>query len=436
MRGGEIVQLHVGGCGNRVGYEYWKRVATEHGLDSNLQAVEQDPFDEPRAAHRAVSFEESGDGRFEPRCVCSDMDVCDIEFMKYGGGSKRTGLEAGMASQSAWGDSGLNGNWARGFYEMGADLASSMVDCMRRRLRACDCAEVVNLCAGVAGGMGGGAGSKVTQSIVEELGSRMSASVVLPSTDSLQDGHAGATRAYNTILSLQYLHEHTEVLVFHEDNQFTFDDRLEQFSRGVGAFTAPMRFQTPHTLDSLLADLHVDTKAKICSFSIEPSKSPVAACPAAACTFGTLSVLHEGADVALADAVASQCNWPRDRLMESECLHALAAAASRQASLAMFTQHVLQRVAAYTRIRTPLYRVFSTDIPEPASTQSVSVVSHDTNVIAVMDRQLNRFKEGVKTRQMLHWYTGEGMDMMEFEHAQVVVEEYVSDYRDKLARHI
>ena len=156
MPGGELLQLHVGGCGNRVGARYWERTATEHGLDSNCQPInqDQDEFPELREAYQAVSFDEVSDGRYEPRCVCSDMDILDIEFMAYGREWERSGLYDGMARQSTWRDSGLKGNWAKGYYGEGVDLTDSMLDCMRRRLEACERPEAINLCAGLGGGDG------------------------------------------------------------------------------------------------------------------------------------------------------------------------------------------------------------------------------------------------------------------------------------------
>ena len=62
------------------------------------------------------------------------------------------------------------------------------------------------------------------------------------------------------------------------------------------------------------------------------------------------------------------------------------------------------------------------------------MISHNTDNIAMLNKQLSMFKEMLETRKFLHWYTGEGMDMVEFEEAQYTIEQLLLEYREKISR--
>ena len=140
VEGGEIVRLHVGGCGNHVGAQYWSQLVdvVHHGLDHDGFASNHEPH---RALHRNVCFEERQDGQFEPRCVCADVDpyIANSQCIHTSFSDN--------ASHSAWAKAtkrGLGANWAKGYCTEGAELVDSVVECVQARLAACDQPAAVN----------------------------------------------------------------------------------------------------------------------------------------------------------------------------------------------------------------------------------------------------------------------------------------------------
>lgn len=65
----EIVNIHVGQCGNQMGYDFWKGVCNEHailpdGTCDNSEMVQ----------YNSTYFEEVDNSRWVPRAVLVDLE--------------------------------------------------------------------------------------------------------------------------------------------------------------------------------------------------------------------------------------------------------------------------------------------------------------------------------------------------------------------------
>jgi tubulin beta len=69
------------------------------------------------------------------------------------------------------------------------------------------------------------------------------------------------------------------------------------------------------------------------------------------------------------------------------------------------------------------------DIPPKNMKMSVTFVGNNTCIMELFKRVSTQFSTMYKRRAFLHWYTGEGMDEMEFNEADSNMTDLVSEYQ-------
>jgi len=68
-------------------------------------------------------------------------------------------------------------------------------------------------------------------------------------------------------------------------------------------------------------------------------------------------------------------------------------------------------------------------VPPVGQTQAATALANSTAIQEVFKRSLNQFAAMYKRRAFLHWYTGEGMDAMEFSEAESNTQDLISEYQ-------
>ena len=69
------------------------------------------------------------------------------------------------------------------------------------------------------------------------------------------------------------------------------------------------------------------------------------------------------------------------------------------------------------------------DIPPKGLKMSVGFIGNSTCMQEVMKRVAEQFTAMFRRKAFLHWYTGEGMDEMEFTEAESNMNDLVSEYQ-------
>jgi len=71
------------------------------------------------------------------------------------------------------------------------------------------------------------------------------------------------------------------------------------------------------------------------------------------------------------------------------------------------------------------------DIPPKGLKMSTTFIGNSTAIQEMFKRVSEQFTAMFRRKAFLHWYTGEGMDEMEFQEADKNVRDLVTEYQDK-----
>jgi tubulin gamma len=107
--GKEIITIQVGQCGNQIGLEFWKKLQSEHGIQSNGDLSESAKNIQDR---KDVFFYQADDEHFIPRSIMIDLEPRVIG--EYS--SLNKSLPVRMNPENVFVSSdGAGNNWANGY---------------------------------------------------------------------------------------------------------------------------------------------------------------------------------------------------------------------------------------------------------------------------------------------------------------------------------
>ncbi|KAH9422237.1 tubulin gamma-1 chain-like [Dermatophagoides pteronyssinus] len=257
---GEIITLQVGQCGNQVGFEFWKKLCHEHGINCDGQL---ESFAEKSGIERRdVFFYESDDKHYIPRSILMDLEprvVNSIMNSKY---SKLFNNENIYISKNGGGAGNI---WASG-YSQGKSLSEEFFEIIEREAEGADSLDGFILCHSIAGGTGSGMGSYVLETIQDRFPKKIIQTYsVFPSQEESSDV---VVEPYNSLLTLRRLTENADCVVV-LDNAALFRIAVEKLhvenpnmlqtnslvSTIMSASTSTLRY--PSFMNNRLAELIV-----------------------------------------------------------------------------------------------------------------------------------------------------------------------------------
>ncbi|PRP88053.1 tubulin gamma chain [Planoprotostelium fungivorum] len=188
----EIITLQVGQCGNQIGMEFWKKLCSEHGINS-------DGFLEPYATE--------DDEHFIPRAILIDLEPRVI-------GSIQTSSHANLFNPeniylSADG-SGAGNNFANG-HKQAEKVAEALFDMIDREADGSDSLEGFMLTHSIAGGTGSGVGSFLLERLNDHYPKKLIQTYsVFPNMKEAADV---VVQPYNALLTLKRLTQNADSVV-------------------------------------------------------------------------------------------------------------------------------------------------------------------------------------------------------------------------------
>ncbi|KAH8046794.1 hypothetical protein JL722_13426 [Aureococcus anophagefferens] len=120
----EIVHIQGGQCGNQIGAKFWEVISDEHGVDPTGTYHGDSDLQLERIN---VYYNEATGGRYVPRR--SSWTSSPAPWTP----SARPLRPALPPRQLVFGQTGAGNNWAKGHYTEGAELIDSVLDVVRRR---------------------------------------------------------------------------------------------------------------------------------------------------------------------------------------------------------------------------------------------------------------------------------------------------------------
>ncbi|TRY78728.1 hypothetical protein TCAL_09305 [Tigriopus californicus] len=402
----EIVHVQAGQCGNQIGSKFWEVISEEHGISPEGRYVGDNPQQLERIE---VYYNEATGQKYVPRAILLDLEpgtMNSIRAGQYG--------QIFRPDNFVFGQSGAGNNWAKGHYTEGAELVESVLDVVRKESESCDCLQGFQLTHSLGGGTGSGMGTLLISKIREEYPDRiMNTFSVIPSPK-VSDT---VVEPYNATLSVHQLVENTDE-TFCIDNEALYDicfrtlrltsptygDLNHLVSITMSGVTTCLRF--PGQLNADLRKLAVNMVPFPRLHFFMPGFSPLAA--RGSQKYRALSV--------------------------SELTQQMFDAKHQSWGMLKFQDDVMGLYVCYyfsyfvewipNNVKTAVC-----DVPPRGLSMSSTFIGNSTAIQEIFRRISDQFTAMFRRKAFLHWYTGEGMDEMEFTEAESNMNDLVSEYQ-------
>jgi len=421
----EIVNLSASQCGNHMGEAFWDLVSKEHGLSSVGRYQGSQDYELEKIS---VFYKETSSGSYCPRSINFDLEPGVLDKI-------RGGILKGLFSPNSFvhAQSGAGNNWAKGHYTEGAELIDQVMDAARKEAEDCDCLQGFQVCHSIGGGTGSGMGTLLISKVREEYPDRIMGTYSVFPSPRVSDV---VVEPYNSILSIHQLIENVdEVSVI--DNEALYDItfrtlklKTPQFkdlnalvAKTMAGTTSCLRF--PGQLNSDLRKLGVNLipfprlhffligvapltsddeskyrklSAKDLTEQVFDAKNMMSACDPRAGKYLTASVIFRG-------PLASKD-------VDEQML------VTRNRNAAFFAEWIPHNIKSSI-----------CNVPPFGESSGCSLIGNNTAILEIFQRIQDQFSSMFKRKAFLHWYTGEGMDEMEFTEAESNVIDLIAEYQ-------
>lgn len=332
-----------------------------------------------------------------------------------------------------FGQSGAGNNWAKGHYTEGAELIDSVLEVVRRESENCDCLQGFQVCHSLGGGTGSGMGTLLISKIREEYPDRMMLTFSVVPSPKVSDT---VVEPYNATLSIHQLVENADECVILDNEALydichrslklsnpTFGDLNHLVSQVMSGITCCLRF--PGQLNADLRKLAVNLVPfpRLHFFMVG---------------FAPLTSRHSQQYRALTVPELTHQMWDAKNMMcagdprQGRYLTASALFRGRMSTKDVDEQmmQVQSKNSAYFVEWIPNNVKSSVcDIPPTGLKMSSTFVGNTTAIQDMFRRVSDQFTSMFRRKAFLHWYTGEGMDEMEFTEAESNMNDLVSEYQ-------
>ncbi|GAN04418.1 conserved hypothetical protein [Mucor ambiguus] len=421
----EIIHLQAGQCGNQIGQKFWETISQEHGIDTNGNYCGDNDLQLERIN---VFYNEGSEGKYVPRAVLVDLEPATMDSIRSSPYGKIYRPDNFVNAQSGAGNS-----WAKGYYTEGAELVENIMDVVRKEAEGTDCLQGFQLAHSLGGGTGSGLGSLLLSKIREEYPDRiLSTYSVLPSPK-VSDT---VVEPYNAVLSVHQLVENCDA-TFCIDNEALYDicfrtlkltnpgygDLNQLVSAVMSGVTTSLRF--PGQLNSDMRKLCVNMVPFPRLHFFMVGIAPLTAF--ASQQYRNLTVPELTAQMFDARNMMAASDPRHGRYLTAATIFR-----GRLSTKEVETQmlNIQTKHSAYfvewipNSVKTSLC-----DIPPVGLKMSGTFIGNSTAIQDLFKRVNEQFTVMFRRKAFLHWYTGEGMDEMEFTEAESNMNDLVSEYQ-------
>jgi len=421
----EIVHLQVGQCGNQIGGKFWQVISDEHGIDPTGVYKGTDDLQLERIN---VYYNEASGGKYVPRAILVDLEPGTMDAVKSGPFGQLF-----RPDSFVFGQSGAGNNWAKGHYTEGAELIDSVLEVVRKEAEGCDCLQGFQICHSLGGGTGSGMGTLLLSKVREEYPDRMMCTFSVVPSPKVSDT---VVEPYNATLSVHQLVENAdEVCVI--DNEALYDicfrtlklttpsygDLNHLVSTVMSGITCCLRF--PGQLNSDLRKMAVNLipfpRLHFFLVGFAPLTSRQAQ------DYRQVSVPELTSQMFDSKNMMAACDPRHGRYLTASALFR-GKIATKEIDEQML--NVKNKNSSYFVEWIP-HNIKSSvcDIPPKGTKMAVTFVGNSTAIQELFKRVNEQFTAMFKRKAFLHWYTGEGMDEMEFTEAESNMHDLISEYQ-------
>jgi len=430
----EIVHLQAGQAGNQIGAKFWEVISAEHEISANGVFDENKVIEQSKAdvlqENVNVYFSEACGSRYVPRAIMLDLEPSVLDEIYSSNIGSLFKPDAAVR-----GASGAGNNWAKGHYTEGAELIDQALDVARKEVEDCDCLQGFQFVHSIGGGTGSGMGTLLLSKLREEYPDRIMVSYPVFPSPKVSDV---VVEPYNATLSIHQLIENAdEVMVI--DNEAlhqicnktlkvpnpTFGDLNNLVSSVMAGVTCCLRF--PGQLNSDLRKLGVNLipfpRLHFFQIGFAPLGSP------ASSAYRKVSVGDLTQQIFQASNMMAAADPRNGRYLTASALF------RGQVSTKDVEDEMLKvqnKNSAYfvewipNNIKSSVCNI-APKIPQ--ADLSATFIGNTTAMQDVFRRISDQFSVMFRRKAFLHWYTGEGMDEMEFTEAESNENDLIAEYQ-------
>jgi len=332
-----------------------------------------------------------------------------------------------------FGQSGAGNNWAKGHYTEGAELIDSVLDVVRKEAEGCDCLQGFQVTHSLGGGTGSGMGTLLISKIREEYPDRMMMTFSVFPSPKVSDT---VVEPYNCTLSVHQLVENAdEVMVIDNEALYdicfrtlklttpTYGDLNHLVSAVMAGATCCLRFpgQLNADLRKLAVNLIPFPRLHFFMIGFAPLTSR------GSTAFRNLTVPELTQQMFDAKNMMCASDPRHGRYLTAACMFR-GNMPTKQVDEQML--NVQTKNNSYfvewipNNIKTSIC-----DIPPRGLKMSATFIGNSTSIQEMFKRVSEQFTLMFRRKAFLHWYTGEGMDEMEFTEAESNMNDLIAEYQ-------
>ena len=422
----EIVHIQGGQCGNQIGAKFWEVIADEHGIDPTGTYHGDSDLQLERIN---VYFNEATWGRYVPRAILMDLEPGTMDSVRAGPYGQLF-----RPDNFVFGQTGAGNNWAKGHYTEGAELIDSVLDVVRKEAEGCDCLQGFQFSHSLGGGTGSGMGTLLISKIREEYQDRVIETFSIFPSPKVSDT---VVEPYNATLSIHLLVDSTdEVMVIDNEALYdicfrtlklttpTYGDLNHLVSATMSGVTCSLRFPGQLNCDLRKLAVNLVPFIRLHFFMI-----------------GFAPLTSRGSQVYRALTVpelTQQMFDAKNMMCASDPRHGRYLTCSAIFRGRMSTKEVDEQMLNVKAKNNSYFvewipnniKSAVCDIPPKGLKMAVTFIGNSTAIQEMFKRVSEQFTLMFRRKAFLHWYTGEGMDEMEFTEAESNLSDLVTEYQN------
>merc|ERR1711904_474881 len=396
----EIVHIQGGQCGNQIGAKFWEVISDEHGVDPTGTYHGDSDLQLERIN---VYYNEATGGRYVPRAILMDLEPSTMDSVR-----------AGPFGQL------FRPN-------------DSVLDVVRKEAESCDCLQGFQLCHSLGGGTGAGMGTLLISKIREEYPDRVMLTFSVVPSPKVSDT---VVEPYNATLSVHQLVENADECMC-PDNEALYDicfrtlklttptygDLNHLCSACMSGVTACLRF--PGQLNSDLRKLGVNLIPFPRLHFFFTGFTPLTS--RGSQQYRALTVPE----------LTQQMFDAKNMMCAADPRHGRYLTCSALFRGRMSTKEVDEQMLNVQNKNSSYFvewipnniKSSVCDIPPKGLKMASIFIGNSTAIQELWKRVSEQFTGMFRRKAFLHWYTGEGMDEMEFTEAESNMNDLVSEYQ-------
>ena len=400
-------------------------MSEEHGIDPTGTYVGDNDLQLQRID---VYFNEGSEGRYVPRAVLTDLEPGTMDTIRSG-----TYGSLFRPDNFVFGQSGAGNNWAKGHYTEGAELVDGIMEAVRKEAEGCDVLQGFQCTHSMGGGTGSGMGTLLVSKIKEEYPDRIISTYSVIPSPKVSDT---VVEPYNATLSIHQLVENADQC-YALDNEALYDicfrtlklpnptysDLNHLIANAITGTTCSLRFPGQLNCDLRKLAVNMVPFPRLHFFLV--GFAPLTAYSSQGFRVLTVPELTQQAF----DAKNMMCAADPRHGRYLTCAMMFRGKISSEVVDDQMFQMVNKHSSYFVEWIPNNLKASICDIPPKGLEMSSVFIGNSTAIQEAWKRVADQFTVMFRRKAFLHWYTGEGMDEMEFTEAESNLNDLVSEYQ-------